>query len=97
MQIALNLTMNLIIAAALGGATTAFILDFVVVSLRVLAMRRWPIVLSVLMIRDLMMRLLLLLLLLRRLLLLLLVQLLLCLRLHLLHLCMCSQMTNTRW
>lgn len=96
MQIALNLTVNLIVAATFGGATTAFVLDLVVVSLSVLAMRRRTIVLSVLMIRHLMMGLLLLLLLLRRLLLLLLVQ-LLCLRLHLLHLCMCSQMTNTRW
>lgn len=84
--------MNLIVAATLGGATTALVLDFIVVSLRALAVRRRPIVLSVLMIRHLVMRLLLLL---RRLLL---VQLLLCLRLHLLlHLCMCSQMTNTRW
>ena len=72
------------------------VLDFAVVTLHVLTVRRRPIVMSVLMIRHLMMRLLLLLLL--RLLLLLLVQLLLCLRLHLLlHLCMCSQMTNTRW
>lgn len=100
MQIALNLTVNLIVAAALGGATTALVLDFVVVSLCVLAVSRWSVVLGVLMIWHLMMGLLLLLLLrrLRLLLLLLLVQLLLCLCLHLLlHLCMRNlQVTNAR-
>lgn len=99
MQITLNLTVNLIVAAALGGAATALVLDFVVVSLCVLAVSCRSVVLGVLMIWHLMMGLLLLLLLRRlRLLLLLLVQLLLCLCLHLLlHLCMRNlQVTNTR-
>lgn len=90
--------MNLIVAATLGGATAALVLDFVVVPLRALAMRRRSVILGVLMILHLVVgRLLLLLLLLLWWRLLLLVQLLL-LRLHLLlHLCMRGlQVTNAR-
>lgn len=42
--------MNLIVAATLGGTATALVLDFVVVSLRVLAMSSRSVVLGVLMI-----------------------------------------------